>query len=368
MKILIVIDDYFNQSNGMCISTQRFAQEFKKLGHQVRIISCAIDGTPDYPLPELIVPFFKKIIAKEGYHLALPKKKILNEAISWADIVAIETPFPVSWKAAKIAKERQKPVYGTFHIFPGNITESLHINNHLFNSFFMLFFRNISFKNCVALQCPTLKVKHQLEKYHFKQKLFVISNGINEQFIDNPHKKIVGHPFTILCIGRYSREKHQEVLLKALNKLPNCKNIRVILAGKGPLEKILRKQAAKLPIKVIMKFYTPIQLRHLIAHSDLVVHCADVEVEGMACMEAFAGGCVPIIADSPLSSTVSYALSKMNKFPAGNSTILAKRINYWLLHPIELKACRIKYRKFAKNLTVKKSAQKTISMMEDISK
>lgn len=30
MRILIAIDDYFNQSNGMCISTQRFVKEFKK--------------------------------------------------------------------------------------------------------------------------------------------------------------------------------------------------------------------------------------------------------------------------------------------------------------------------------------------------
>ena len=368
MKILIVIDDYFNKSNGMCISTQRFAHEFKKLGQQVRIVSCAINGKPNYPLPELTIPFFQKIIAQEGYHLALPKKKILQKAVSWADIVAIETPFPVSWRAAKIAHKTQKPVYGTFHIFPGNITETLHINNQFFNAFFMWFFRDISFRNCIAIQCPTVKVKQQLEKYHFKQRLFVISNGISQQFINNPHKQKVGHPFTILCIGRYSREKHQEVLLNALKKLPKNKNIRVILAGKGPLENQFRKQVKKIPIKVIMKFYSPNQLRHVIAHSDLVVHCADVEVEGMACMEAFAGGCVPIIADSPLSSTVSYALTNMNKFPAGNSTILAHRINYWITHPVELKLWRKKYRKFAKVLTVKNSAQKAISMMEKISK
>ena len=48
--------------------------------------------------------------------------------------------------------------------------------------------------------------------------------------------------------------------------------------------------------------------------SNIVVHCANVEVEGMACMEAFATGCVPIIAQSPLSSTSSYALSPNNLF------------------------------------------------------
>lgn len=366
MRILIVIDDYFNKSNGMCISTQRFAHEFKKLGHDVRIVSCSIDGQADYPLPQLIVPFFRKIIAKEGYHIALPKKHVLKTAIAWADVIAIETPFPLGWHSAKIAKKMHKPVYATFHLYPENITESLHINYKLFNSFFMWFFKNISFRNCQAIQCPTSKVKQRLQKFNFKQRLYVISNGIGRKFIDNPHKSNVGHPFTILCIGRYSKEKHQEVLLNALKNVKNSEKIRVILAGKGPLKSKFQKMIKDLPAHIIMKFYSPADLRYLIAHSDLIVHCADAEVEGMACMEAFAGGCVPIIADSPLSSTVSYALTKENKFPAGNSKILAKRINYWMSHPDKIKANRIKYQRFAKKLTVKNSAKKALKMIQSL--
>lgn len=36
MKILIVMNDYFNQSNGISISAQRFAEELRKLGQEVR--------------------------------------------------------------------------------------------------------------------------------------------------------------------------------------------------------------------------------------------------------------------------------------------------------------------------------------------
>lgn len=366
MRILIVTDDYFNKSNGMCISTQRFAKEFQKMGHEVRTVSCEIGGIPNYTVPELIVPFFKNIIAKEGYHIALPKKHILKKAIQWADVVAVETPFPLGWHSAKIAKKLHKPSYATFHLYPGNITEPIHLNNRFFNNFFMWFFKNISFKNCQAIQCPTVKVKEQLRKSNFRQKLYVISNGISQKFIDNSHKSQIGHPFTILCIGRYSREKHQEVLLNALKYIKNPARIRVILAGKGPLKSKFQKTIKNLPVQVIMKFYTPKQLRHIIAHSDLVVHCADVEIEGMACMEAFAGGCVPIIADSPLSSTISYALTEKNKFPAGNSKILAERINYWINHHQELKVTSKKYQQFAKTLTVESSAKKAIEMMQDL--
>ena len=65
MKILIVIDDYFNKSNGMSISTQRFVHEFKKMGQDVRILSSIAGGEPDYSLPIMTIPIFKNIIAKE---------------------------------------------------------------------------------------------------------------------------------------------------------------------------------------------------------------------------------------------------------------------------------------------------------------
>ncbi|GAA3637917.1 glycosyltransferase [Lactobacillus hamsteri] len=366
MRILIVIDDFFNKSNGMCISTQRFAHEFKKAGNEVRIVSYNFGGQADYPLPEMIIPFFRKIIAKEGYHMALPKNKVLKKAIDWADIVAVETPFPVSWRTAKLAKKMNKPTYGTFHIYPGNITETLHINNRFFNDFFMYFFREVSFRNCLALQCPTDKVKKQLEKYHFKQRLYVISNGITEDFIQNPHKEKIGHPFTILCIGRFSREKHQEVLFKAMKLAKHNQEIKLIFAGKGPLKNEYQKLAKELPKRPIMKFYTSEQLRKVMSKADLVVHCADVEIEGMACMEAFAAGCVPVIANSELSSTADYGLTKHNLFPAGDSEKLADRIDYWFEHPDKLKKMRKTYREYAKTLTVHTSAQKALKMMNDI--
>ena len=144
--------------------------------------------------------------------------------------------------------------------------------------------------------------------------------------------------------------------------------IKLIFAGKGPLKQEYEKLAAKLPKKPSMKFYAPEQLRKVMSKADLVVHCADVEVEGMACMEAFAAGCVPIIADSPLSSTASYALTEHNLFPAGDSQKLAKQIDYWYENPTKLKKMRQTYREYAKNLTVRKSAEKALNMMRELEK
>ncbi|WP_127345874.1 glycosyltransferase [Lactobacillus amylolyticus] len=366
MKILVVIDDYFNQSNGLCISTQRFVSEFQQMGHEVRIVST--NSKADYPVKELIVPFFRKIIAKESFHMARPQKKVLLKAISWADLVLIETPFPLSWRAAALAKRHGKPVAGTLHIFPGNITEPLHLNYRFFNSFFMYFFKYVSYRNCQMIFCPSKKLRNLMEQYHFKQPLQVISNGISEAFINNPHKEKIGNPFTIICIGRYSEEKHQATLFRALQHCKHANELRVIFAGKGPLQQEYEKLAAKLSCATELRFFTPEKLRQTLTNCDLVVHCADVEVEGMACMEAFAAGCVPVIADSKLSATADYALGKDNLFPFDDDQALAKKINYWYEHPAELKQMRSDYRNYAKTLTVKASAQKEIRCLKKIAK
>lgn len=142
--------------------------------------------------------------------------------------------------------------------------------------------------------------------------------------------------------------------------------IRLIFAGQGPLKKEYEKLANQLPQKPVMQYFPPVKLRQIMSQADLVVHCADVEIEGMACMEAFASGCVPVIADSPLSSTVSYALTPNNCFPVKNSEVLAQRIDYWFEHPQELIKMRQKYRKYSKTLSVARSAKTAIGNLEKL--
>lgn len=76
MKILIVIDDYFNQSNGMCISTQRFAHEYRNLGQEVRILSTGKDA--NYPVPELKInlPFIHSLIENKVFTLLNQSEKL----------------------------------------------------------------------------------------------------------------------------------------------------------------------------------------------------------------------------------------------------------------------------------------------------
>ena len=68
----------------------------------------------------------------------------------------------------------------------------------------------------------------------------------------------------------------------------------------------------------------------MLSQSDLYVHAADMESEAISCIEAFATGLVPVIANSPLSATKQFALDERSLFKAGDAQALARAIDYWL--------------------------------------
>ena len=56
MKILFVIDQYKSHNNGISISTVRFADSLRKVGHEVRIVTT---GEPDenlYGVKQSFIP------------------------------------------------------------------------------------------------------------------------------------------------------------------------------------------------------------------------------------------------------------------------------------------------------------------------
>lgn len=366
MRILIVCGEYFNSSNGLSISTQRFVKEFVRMGEKVRVLSSDHGGISDYSVPIMRIPLIDGIMNKQNYHFAKPDAAVVDEALSWADIVHIEDPFPLSVQVAKAAHKKGLPITGTYHLYPENMTASVPIFDFkLSNRNIMNVFRWGVYQYCHAIQCPTEKVRERLDRCGYKSKLYVISNGIPPEYIADAPSTEKNCMFTIISVGRYSNEKDQKTLIDAVGACKYVSDIQLILAGRGPLEEKYKKLGETLPNPPIMRFYDQDELREEIRRADLYVHCANVEIEGMGCMEAFAQGTVPIIAESKLSSTSEYALDKMNRYQAGNPEDLVSKIEYWYEHRDRLYMVGCEYIELAKSLSIEKSAQKVIRMMEE---
>ena len=164
--------------------------------------------------------------------------------------------------------------------------------------------------------------------------------------IDKPQEfkdKIV-----ILSIGRYAREKSQDTLIKALKYSKYKEKIQLILAGQGVKENYYKKLAKNLPISPIFKFFDRDEIVDIINYSDMYVHPAEMELEGIACLEAITCGKLVIVSSSKLSATKEFAVSKKCIFEKRNPKDLARVIDYFIEHEDEKHLCEQKYLKESK--------------------
>ena len=370
MKILIVIDQFDNSNNGTTVSARRFAKGLQESGNEVYVVSTG-DKKDEYKfnLKELpLPPGISHIVKSQGMSFAIPNTEILEKAISNVDIVHFYMPFFISKAGLKICEKLKVPHTAAFHVQPENITYSIGLGTKTrVNDFIYTHYRDSFFNHFTHIHCPSEFIANELKKHGYTANLHVISNGVDEEFKYYGKEKLpeFKDKFVISMIGRYSNEKRQDVLIDAVSKSKYSNKIQLVLAGKGPKETKYKKLGEKLVNPPIMRFYNTEDLINLLKSTDLYVHSADAEIEAISCIEAFACGNVPIIANSPNSATKQFALVKESLFEAGNSTDLANKIDFWIEHEDYRKEMEVKYSKSADNYRLKDSIKKMEEMFED---
>ncbi|MFA7108930.1 MAG: glycosyltransferase [Sphaerochaetaceae bacterium] len=367
MKILLVCDQFFGANNGTTISARRFSRELEKNGNEVKVLCAGNKDQGDFCLDAIHFPLFDGLITSQGMTFAKVNPKIISKAVDWADIVHVYVPFALARKTIKICREKNKPFTAAFHVQPENITSSIHMANFALVNF-MIYqnFKRHVYQYCNHVHCPSKMIANELVKHGYKSQLHVISNGIDPYFKYIKREKPLEYKdkFLILNIGRFSIEKKQDVLIRAINSSKYANKIQLILAGQGPRKKNLEKLGKILKNKPVMNFYSREDLLDIISKCDLYVHPANVEIEAMACMEAFAGGLVPIIAKSPISATSQFALNSNCLFNCGDEKELTEKIDWWLDHESERKTWEIKYSEYAKEYSQKNCVLKIEEMFE----
>lgn len=374
LKVLILCNNAFVKGNGLCTAIQATVKRLRDTGVDARLMAAVnadSDGAqPDFPLEHFKFPLFEPIIYANGFRYAKTDGKRMEEAISWADVVHIEEAFPLEIKAANIAGKLGKPVVGTFHLFPENITANLRIAKLTPVSNLILYaWRDWVFNKCSYIQCPTDLVRQHLENHHFKSKLLTISNGIETSHDEiRPEQNNPDSPIKILCVGRLSKEKDQATLLEAMKYSRHAKDIELHFAGKGPLYNTYKKTADKLLKKGIVSheprfgFYDKEELARLSSEAYLYIHCAWVEVEGLSCVEALREGIVPVIAKGRLTATSQFALDERSIFPVFDAKALAEKIDWWIEHREEHDRMRKLYAESVKKYDQTISTAKLIEM------
>lgn len=370
MKILIVIDQFDNSNNGTTISARRFAKGLQDAGNEVFVVSTG-NKKDEYKfnVKELpLLPGISHIVKSQGMSFAIPNTEILEKAISSVDIVHFYMPFWLSKSGLKICEKLKIPHTAAFHVQPENITYTIGLGtNTKVNDMIYTHYRDSFFNKFTHIHCPSEFIANELKKHGYTAKLHVISNGVDNDFKYYSKEKLpeFKDKIVIAMIGRYSNEKRQDVLIEAIAKSKYSNKIQLVLAGKGPNRTKYQKLGAALPNPPIMNFYNKEDLIKLLKSTDLYVHSADAEIEAISCIEAFACGNVPIIANSPNSATKQFALTDESLFEAGNSDDLALKIDFWLDNENYRKEMELKYAQSAEKYRLENSIKKMEEMFKD---
>ncbi len=351
MKIAVVCDVLGEENNGTTIAAYNLIRYLKKQGHEVRVL-CSDQSkkgeegffvVPNRNFGKPLNAYFKKV----GVSLSKPQRDIVEAALDGVEHVHSILPFSLGKMALHVAREKGITVTAGFHMQAENFTSHIKLNKiHPVNKWVYKYVYNGFYKYVDGIHYPTKFIRDTFEgEMKTQTKGYVISNGVHayvkRKAVEKPEEykdKIV-----VLSVGRYSREKSQDTLLKAVLYSKYKDKIQLILGGQGQRERKYRRLAEKLPVPPVMKFFPREEMIDLLNYADLYAHPAEIELEGIACLEAIACGKIVIVSDSKRSATHNFAVDERCVFKNREPEDLARVLDYWIEHPEERAACEEKY-------------------------
>jgi glycosyltransferase involved in cell wall biosynthesis len=311
MKIALVTDTYFPRINGVSTSTQIFAEEFVKLGHEVHIYAPAFPNSMDdseafqvHRFPSLYLFFDPED------RLGIPswdKKLVQHFKDQKFDIVHTQTPFTIGGPAVKWARETGAKVVHTYHTLFAAYTE--HYLWFLPKAFGIWYAKSTSRKycnSCDLLITPSTEMQNVLRSYNVTKPVEVIPTGIRlgrfEGRDGQRFRKMKGYKpedKLLLFMGRVAEEKNIDFLLKVVDRLRSrVPNLQFLIAGEGAAKKRLEKMTDDLKMNDCVHFagyLSKEDWRDCYAGSDLFVFASITETQGLVVTEAMAAG-TPVVA------------------------------------------------------------------------
>jgi 1,2-diacylglycerol 3-alpha-glucosyltransferase len=241
MVITLVSDTFIQRNNGTSISAGRFARQLVLRGHTVRVVTygdpkeSGVDehtGLHMYYVSELWLPLVTRLAHRQNTLVAFPDRKVLLAAISGADAVHIYQAWPLGGAARSVARRLGVPCVAAFHIQPENITWNLSLGWCRPAAHFAYFLMKVLFyRRFNHIHCPSPMIAAQLRKHGYKAWLHVISNGVHPDFCpDGRVEKFDDGKFHVVMVGRFSPEKRQDVLLRAVIRSRHADKIQIHLA------------------------------------------------------------------------------------------------------------------------------------------
>jgi glycosyltransferase involved in cell wall biosynthesis len=358
LRIAYVADTLSGPAGGVAVA--RSVVERLRKEHDVVLIGTDAEGDGAIRMPALDLPI--RAMREMKFVMAWPNRKALQRALADVDVVHLQFPFPLSFAALAEARKADRPVVAAFHVQPENALLNVGVRSaSLCRAIYRIWVRG-HYDRADAVVCPTEFARRKLLAHGLRAPAFVISNGVPSDIVARPHVPAADGKFRVLMVGRLAAEKRQEDMIEAVRMSRYRNRIRLVIAGAGPREKELKRLASALPNGAEFSFLSRERLLEHFAEADLFVHCSEVELEGIAVLEALGAGVPVLVAQSPESAASEFAIADDLRFAAGDVRDLSTKLDALIEQPSRLSSARTRSLARAGGLTLEHNVEQLVKL------
>jgi glycosyltransferase involved in cell wall biosynthesis len=328
LRIAFAADLVDGGKNGGVISAQRFVEALRAR-HDVTVLATGPAGAGRAPLPAFTVPPFGGVMREMGFVFAWPSLPTLERVIGEADVLHVQFPFWLGVRATSVARRLGTPVVAGSHLQPEHLLLNIGLRSPLLSEWTWGLFLRTVYQRAEAVICPSEFAREELVRRGLTVPVEVISNGIAARFSAGPAERPLRHRdrFLLVTVGRLAREKRLDVVIEGVRRSRHAGRIQLVITGRGPETARVRALAATLPVPAEVTYLPDRELLRLLRSADLMVHASELELEGMAVLEALGCGLPALVADAPLSAARHLALADDLRFTPGDPADLARKLD-----------------------------------------
>lgn len=358
-QISFYTDTYLPAIDGVSTSIHDFKRELELRGNIVKLLTSGNSKTKRYlkKSKNILVTPSVKFPKYPQYNLSiLPFIDVGRRWAANSDIVHIHTPFTIGLYGLMSGYVNHTPVVWTFHtLFTNKDTISQYGPTNkslkrLIKKYLWSYIRFIA-KRCDVVIAPSETIK-KLLNHKGIMNVVVVPNGVNLKKFKKENKrskilrkKLIGNKkYLVLYVGRISKEKNIDTLIKAAKVLKN-KNIKFIFVGDGPYIEVAKSMVKRMKLENIIEFTGMINKSLLLYYNaaDLLCLPSTFETQGIVSLEAMA-------CNKPVVGADYLALKE----------IIHNGKNGEKFKPKDYKACARKIEKVINNLCLYKEMRITV--------
>lgn len=344
LRIAFYSDTYLPAVDGVVTSMLNFKKELERRGHRVYIFASGDSKAKrTYSSNTVFISRGVKFRPYPQYKIALfPYGNPVKLRSLGVDLVHAQTPFSMGFAGLLLGRLMGKPVVGSFHTmindkeivnayYPGTKTIKGLTSRYLWR------YASFFYKRCKVTIAPSESIKRMLNKQRIR-KVLVVPNCVDTHRF-NP--KVKGRNLRdelalgdddkiVLHVGRASREKRLDVLLKAARAIRSKReDVKFVIAGTGPALDYYKNLTNSMGLSdsvYFLGFVDVDKLPSVYAASDLFCMPSTFETQGIVALEAMATG-KPVVGANKLALKELIQSGKNGeKFASGDYIECARKI------------------------------------------